>query len=118
VRRICPHCKKEKEVTNEERSIIEAMMTDIWMNIKQAQNIKLYEWVGCEKCNNSGYLWRLWIYEIVSLDEQLRNLIREWASVDNIIREARKGDLITMKEDWILKAMGWYTTIEEILRVF
>jgi general secretion pathway protein E len=117
VRRICPHCKREKEVTNEERSIIEAMMTDTWMNVKQVQNIKLYEWIGCEKCNSSGYLWRLWIYEIVSLDEQLRNLIRWWASVDEIIREARKEDLITMKEDWILKAMGGYTTIEEILRV-
>jgi type IV pilus assembly protein PilB len=117
VRRICPYCKKEKVVNPEERSIIEAMMTDTWMNPMQARNMKLYEWEGCDKCNNSWYLGRLGIYEIVSLSEELRKLIREWASVEDIIREARKWDLITMKEDGILKAIGGYTTIEEILRV-
>ena len=44
-------------------------------------------------------------------------MIREWATTDEIISEARKNDMITMKEDWILKAIKWYTTIEEILRV-
>jgi type II secretory ATPase GspE/PulE/Tfp pilus assembly ATPase PilB-like protein len=43
VRRICPHCKQEKVVTSEEKSIIEAMMTDIGMNPIQARNLKLYE---------------------------------------------------------------------------
>jgi type IV pilus assembly protein PilB len=93
------------------------MMTDTGMNPIQARNLKLYEGVGCDKCNNSWYLGRLWIYEIVSLDEELRKLIRSGASVEDIIREARKEDLITMKEDGILKALGGFTTIEEILRV-
>jgi type II secretory ATPase GspE/PulE/Tfp pilus assembly ATPase PilB-like protein len=53
VRRICPYCKQEKVVTPEERSIIEAMMTDTGMNPIQARNLKLYEGVGCDKCNNS-----------------------------------------------------------------
>jgi type IV pilus assembly protein PilB len=93
------------------------MMKDIWMSTKQAKDLKLYEWVGCEKCNNSWYLWRLWIYEIISLNENLRNMIREGFWVDEIIKEARNWDLITMKEDGILKAIRGYTTIEEILRV-
>jgi type IV pilus assembly protein PilB len=117
VRRICPNCKKEREKTSEEQSIIESMMKEIWMNSIQAKNLKLYEWKWCEKCNNSWYLGRIWIYEIISLNENVRNLIRWWASVEEIIREARKWDLITMKEDWILKAIWGYTTIEEILRV-
>ena len=82
-----------------------------------AKNIKLYEWIWCDKCNQSWYLWRIWIYEIISLNEILRNLIRDWATTEEIILEARNNDLITMKEDWILKAIKGYTSIEEILRV-
>lgn len=117
VRKICPHCKVEKQKTPQDQAMIEAMMQDIWMSIRPAKNIKLYEWEWCDKCNHSWYSWRLWIYEIIHLNETLRNMIREWASVDEIIREARNWDLITIKEDWILKAIKWYTTIEEILRV-
>jgi len=80
-------------------------------------SVKLYEWTWCEKCNNSGYKWRLGIFEIITFGQPLKNLIREWASVDEIIAEARKWDLITMKEDWILKAIKGHTTITEILRV-
>lgn len=117
VRKICPHCKKEKESTNLEVSIIENMMKEIWMSKIPAKNIKLYSWVWCEKCNNSWYSGRVWIYEIISMNEDLRNMIREWATTEEIISKAREWDLITMQEDWILKAIKWYTTIEEILRV-
>lgn len=117
VRRICTHCRKEKEKTPIENSIIWNMMREIWMSGISQEHIKLYEWEGCDKCNNSGYLWRIWIYEIISLNESLRELIREWGTAEEIIKKARDGDLITMKEDGILKAIKWYTTIEEILRV-
>jgi type IV pilus assembly protein PilB len=93
------------------------MMKEIWMSGISAKNIKLYEWTWCDKCNNSWYSWRIWIYEIISLNEDLRNLIRAWATTEEIIRKARDWDLITMKEDGILKAIKGYTTIEEILRV-
>ena len=117
VRRICPHCKKEKEKTVEEQMLIESMMKDIWMSAIQAKWVKLYEGEWCEYCNHSWYLWRIWIYEIITLNEELKNLIRQWSSVEEIIREARKWDFISMKEDWILKTIRGYTTIEEILRV-
>lgn len=117
VRKICSNCKIEKEKTPQEIAIIESMMVEIWMTKLPTQNIKLYKWLWCEKCNNSWYSWRIWIYEMIFFTEKLRNLIRDWASTEDIILEARKGDLITMKEDWILKAIRWYTTIEEILRI-
>ena len=117
VRRICSSCKVEKDKTPMDVSIIENMMKEIWMSNMGSKNIKLYEWTWCDKCNNSWYAWRIWIYEIISLNEVLRNLIREWATTEEIIRKARDGDLITMKEDGILKALKWFTTIEEILRV-
>lgn len=117
VRRICSHCKNEKEKTALEVSIVSNMMKEIWMSSVLSKHIKLYEWKWCSQCNNTWYSWRIWIYEIISLNEELRDLIREWATSDEIIKKARDWDLITMKEDGILKAIKGFTTIEEILRV-
>ena len=117
VRKICPHCKQEKEKTPQETKIIDTIMSDIWINNLPSKFVKLYEWKGCDKCWDTGYLWRIGIYEIISLSDKLRNLIRDWAVTDEIITEARNWDFISIKEDWVLKAIKGFTTIEEILRV-
>lgn len=117
VRKICPHCKQEKEKTSEDIAIIEGMMNEIGMKSMSSQHIKLYTGAGCSECNHSGYKGRIGIYEIISLNEKIRDIIRKGGSVEQIIHEARNGDLITMKEDGILKAIKGHTTIQEILRV-
>ena len=117
VRKICPHCKTEKEKTPEDIAIIEGMMNEIGMKGISSDHIKLYTGSGCSECNHSGYKGRIGIYEIITLNEKIRDIIRRGGSVEQIIHEARNGDLITMKEDGILKAIKWHTTIEEILRV-
>ena len=117
VRKICEHCKIEKEKTPEEIALVETMMEETGMSKLFAKNIKLYEWKGGEECNHSWYGWRIGIYEIISLNANIREMIRKWVITDTIIKEARRTDLITMKEDGILKALRGFTTIEEILRV-
>lgn len=117
VRKICIHCKEEKVKTSEESQLIKEMMKEIGMKWLKTENIKLYHWLWCEHCNNSWFKWRIWIYEIISLNGEIRNIIREWATTEEIIAEARKIDMITMKEDWVLKAIKWFTTIEEIIKV-
>jgi len=117
VRKICPHCKQEKEKTPQESKIINTIMSDIWINNLPAKFIKLYQGKWCDKCWGTGYLGRIWIYEIISLNEKLRNLIRDGSTTEEILVEARNWDFIAMKEDWVLKAIKWFTTIEEILRV-
>ena len=117
VRKICEHCKREKEKTKEETHIIEAMMNEIGMKWISSEHIKLYEWEWCEECNHSWYKGRIWVFEIITLNEKIRDIIRRGGSVEHIIDEARNHDLITMKEDWVLKAIKGHTTIQEILRV-
>ena len=79
--------------------------------------VKLYEWAGCDKCGKTWYLGRIGIYEIISLSDPLRELIRDGATTEEILLEARNWDFIDMKEDGVLKAIKWFTTIEELLRV-
>lgn len=117
VRKICPHCKVEKEKTPSEQAIIESMMKETGMSMIPTSQMKLYTGTGCEACNHTGYQGRIWVYEIITLQEKIREIIRKWGSVGQILHEARNGDLITMQEDGILKALKGYTTIEEILRV-
>ena len=117
VRKICPYCKKEVKKSKAEILLIENVFRDIWMKWLKAKNVKLYAWEWCSECNWTGYKWRIWVYEILNLNDKLRNIIRDGSTVENIMLEAKKGDMITMKEDGILKAMKGYTTIEEILRV-
>ncbi len=116
-RRICSNCKVKKEKTKEEELVIKEMLKDIWIKVTNIEKMELYQWKWCDKCNNSWYKWRIWIYEIINLNDKIREIIRLWWSVAEVIKEARDWDLITLREDWILKAMKWYTTIEEILRV-
>ncbi len=117
VRKICNKCKKEKKKTRQEIVIIESMMKEIWMQSIPVKNMKLYKWEWCDECNHSWYKWRIWIYEIINLNENIRNIIRWGWGVSEVFEEARNWWLITIKEDGILKAIKGYTTIEEILRV-
>ena len=117
VRKICPDCKVEKQKTSEDIAIIEGMMSEIGMKGISSDHIKLYHGEWCSQCNHSWYRGRIGIYEIITLNEKIRDIIRRDGSIEQIIHEARNGDLITMKEDGILKAIKGHTTIEEILRV-
>lgn len=117
VRKICSHCKVEKEKTPQEVKLIDTIMKDIWFNHVPSKFVKLYEWTWCDKCWNTGYLWRIGIYEIISISDPLRDLIRDGATTEEILLEARNWDFIDMREDWVLKAIKWFTTIEELLRV-
>lgn len=117
IRRICPYCKKEKEVTKEEESVIKLMMRNTWMKEFLADHIKLYTGKWCAKCNGTGYKGRIGIYEIINMDDDIRELIKTGWSPEEVVKIARKNGMILMKEDGVLKALWGHTTIQEVLRV-
>ena len=117
VRQICPNCKKEKEKSPWEVALIRGMVEEIWMKGIDIDKLKLYEWAWCEVCNHSWYKGRIGIFEIISLNDKLRDMIRGGSTAQGVLAEARWNDLILMKEDGILKAIKGFTTIEEVLRV-
>lgn len=117
VRRICPHCKKEIKKSEEEKQLISILLNEIWIRKIPIDRIKLFSWSWCEHCNYTWYKWRIGIYEILSFSDDIRTMIREWESSENIVKQAVKNDMISMKQDGILKAIKWLTTIQEVLRV-
>jgi type IV pilus assembly protein PilB len=72
---------------------------------------------GCEKCDNSGYKWRVWIYEVLEITPWAKEMILNWTSAFNINRQAIKDWMISLEQDWVLKALNWDTSLEEVYRV-
>lgn len=120
VRKNCWNCMEKIDATSEQNEIIKWMMKDIWIEaVARAKTewFKLYRWAWCTECWHSWYKWRLWVYEVMAFNDKIRTLIRDWESPEKILEEARKQDMMIMREDWVLKAMRWKTTLEELFRV-
>jgi type IV pilus assembly protein PilB len=120
VRRVCKKCAKLEAITDEERKEFEETFEELKkINPKKVPSTpeKTYHAVGCDECSQTGYIGRMVIAEIVTVDEEIEELILKRASVPKLLEAARKQGFTTMKEDGFAKAAEGHTTIEEIHRV-
>jgi type IV pilus assembly protein PilB len=108
VRKICPKCKQVCEVPE-----------NVARYVKQAgiKPNQIYHGAGCDDCRGSGYLGRVGIYELLTIDEQFRDMINKDSSVDNMRRVFHESGRRSLFDDGILKVKQGLTTIEEVLRV-
>jgi len=113
VRVICPKCKEKITVTEATRSMLKGFATEA--KIKEAKHI--YRGKGCRSCNNTGYMGRTGIHEIMLMNEAIKKLIMEKASSDVIKNKAVKMGMKTLRQDGWEKMMAGITTPEEVMRV-
>ena len=78
---------------------------------------KIFDAVGCEKCNNTGYKGRIGVFEAILMDEAIERLVVGNPSEHEIKKAALPQQIPDMAEDGILKVLGGITTIEELSRV-
>ncbi len=90
---------------------------DRFLNTKNIKEIRLYKGKGCAHCNNSGYSGRIGIFEVLDIDDDVRELITNRANADEIKQKAIDNGMSTMMEDGLKKAIAGKTTLEEIFRV-
>jgi general secretion pathway protein E len=109
VRVLCEHCKKPYEADERTKSL---GLTD-----EQIHAHTFYRAVGCDKCFQTGYRGRIGIFEIMVFGHGLKGLILKTYDSFRIKEEAKKYDLVTLREDGIDKVLNGITTIEEVLRV-
>jgi len=121
VRRLCDHCKKKIKPKKEIKDLILKEIENFSPQAKKDFEIPkpLYIWqaVGCKECNNEGFTGRIGLFEILSMTDQLSDIILKEPSEKEIIKEAERQGMITMKQDGILKVLNGVTTMEEVLRV-
>jgi type IV pilus assembly protein PilB len=110
VRTICPSCREAYNPSAEEAAILSILLD-------QLKNFELYKGKGCSACNNTGFRGRMGIYELLIMNDNMRELVIENTSSTVLCKKAREFGMRTLKEDGIAKVKLGYTTIEEVLRV-
>jgi type II secretory ATPase GspE/PulE/Tfp pilus assembly ATPase PilB-like protein len=80
-------------------------------------NLKTFHGKGCKECNNTGFRGRSGIYELLVVDDTVRQLILTKATSQLIRESARKKGMATLREDGWKKVSEGITTVEEVLRV-
>ena len=113
VRRVCPYCAKEREFTTEEKDYITKVGEKY--NLKFDLNgKKTFDTVGCNKCNNTGYLGRVGIFEILVINDELRTLIVDNKSTIDIRKSALKSGYVPLIVDGINKVLNGTTNMNEL----
>jgi general secretion pathway protein E len=107
VRILCPHCKRP-HVPDEKQCEL--------LGIKDGEPPVLYEPTGCEHCNFLGYRGRTGIYELIEIDNEMRQLIHDGAGEQQMEKHARK-DWPSIRQDGIRRILAGDTSLEEVLRV-
>jgi type IV pilus assembly protein PilB len=77
---------------------------------------KFYYGKGCSNCNNTGYKGRLGLYEIMLLDDDIRDMIIQHASTQVLRLEGKKRGMRTLRHAGLLSIYDGITTIEEVVR--
>ena len=113
VRKVCPYCAKKRDFTEEEKDIINKIgeKYDIKFDLTDKQT---YEIVGCKKCNQSGYLDRIGIFEVLTIDDEIKDLISRDASSMEIRKKALELGYKPLLVDGINKVVRGITTLDEI----
>jgi type IV pilus assembly protein PilB len=109
VRRICENCKEEFQPSEQQLMELELSPDDV-------KGQTFFFGKGCDYCNNTGYRGRRAIFEIMVLDDELRELIMKHASTGLLRTEARKRGMRTLREAGLLAIADGVTTIDEIVK--
>ena len=115
VRKLCKKCAKQREFTQEEKDIIYAVgkKYNVEFNLEGKYT---YDAVGCKDCNNSGYYERIGIFEVLPIEDNIKELIVNGCSSIEIKNEALKGNYKPLIVDGINKVLDGITNLKEIDR--
>lgn len=105
VRKLCPHCRKKRLATLEEKKL---------MRLPEERDVEIYEPGGCNLCNDTGYYGRKGIFEIMEVNEEIQRLIAEGSDSKKLIEAARRNGMRTLRENGIRDVLAGITSIEEM----
>ena len=122
LRKVCKTCVEEMEIPAEVEADMKQVLGPIYQSVEEkwkqeGKKMTMAKIKGCDQCNNTGYLGRIAIYEVMPITEKLSKLVVEKAPSSALQRQAMEEGMLTMKQDGYVKVLEGVTTIEEVLRV-
>ena len=115
VRRICPHCGKEREFTAEEKKEFETIGNRFDYHF-DLEGKHTFEPVGCEYCNNTGYYERIAVIEILTMDDHLKDLVIADMPSSEVRKAAYESGYRPLVVDALNKVLQGITTVSEVKR--
>jgi type IV pilus assembly protein PilB len=109
VRRICAQCKEPMQI--QPQALIDAGYTP-----EEATKTVVQHGKGCATCNNTGYKGRVGLYEVMEINDDLRELILVGASALELKKKALEAGMITLRRSGLIKIAAGQTTMEEVVR--
>jgi type IV pilus assembly protein PilB len=109
VRRVCTNCAEELDLP------LQALL-DAGFSAEEAKKFKPKKGKGCSNCNNTGYKGRAGLYEVMEIDDEIRELILVGASAVELKKKAIERGMITLRRSGLIKVMDGVTTLEEVAR--
>ncbi len=109
VRRVCSFCKEPVEA-------LPATLKSAGFNERESRTLKLFQGRGCEQCGDTGYKGRVGLYEVMDIEDEMRELILSGASSIELREKAMENGMITLRMSGLQKIRDGVTTIEEVVR--
>ena len=109
IRRVCKDCKREQPTPPE------ALM-EVGFTAEDVKSLKTFKGKGCSTCNNTGYKGRIGLYEVMEVNDEIRELILIGASSLELRKKAIEDGMITLRESGLHKIRAGLTTLEEVVR--
>ena len=109
IRRLCSSCKSVGKIPAQ-------TLIEIGFTPEEAKAIQIFEPKGCDKCSNTGYKGRVGLFEVMELDDEIREMIMIGASTSELRQKAKEKGMLTLRQSGLEKIKQGITSIEEVLR--
>ncbi|MFO0902656.1 MAG: ATPase, T2SS/T4P/T4SS family [Pirellulales bacterium] len=109
VRRVCSQCREPSEPT-------EDMLWELGLTPEYLQGRKFFRGRGCEVCNNTGYKARVGLFELMIMNDEMRDMIMNNVSTDDLRKAAQRFGMVTLREAGLNFVQEGVTSLEEVIR--
>ncbi len=109
VRRVCVQCKEQLPTPAQ-------VLVDAGYSAEEVKSVQVFHGRGCSTCNSTGYKGRVGLYEVMEVNDELRELILVGASSLELRKKSLEHGMITLRRSGLLKVAAGQTTMEEVLR--
>ena len=118
VRLLCPKCKAERQLSEEEKNKIPAFLSVVPVKVDKPslEGIKVFSAAGCSECEG-GYKGRVGIFEFLEVDDVFEELVNKGATEGEMEKAAKAAGMVGLQADGLLKVLAGETTVEEVERI-
>ena len=119
-RTLCKYCKEDYHPKKEEfeQLVHEYGEKDFKkLGIKYSGDLTLKRATGCDRCNNTGYLGRIGLHEVLEATDTMKRMIMKQALIEELREQAQKDGMVTLKQDGIQKIFLGYSDLKQVLAV-